>query len=271
VIGGGAWCANVVGQCAKIGFAGAVWPVHPTKAEVGGLPAVPRLADLPCAPDATFIGVNRQATVDMVAELAAMGAGGAVCFASGFREARRRRPTGGLAGPTGRSGGRDAASSGPTAMGFLNYLDGAALWPDQHGGQRGGAGRRHRHPVLEHRDQPDDAAARSAAGLCRDRRATRRRPASPRSATALLEDPRVTALGLHIEGIDDCAAFEAHGWNGNAPWQADRRAEDRGVRAGADSDRIAHRLARRVRRGARALLERLGIIQVDSCRCCSRR
>ena len=43
-------------------------------------------ADLPEAPDATFIGVNRFATIDVVAELRAMGAGGAICFASGWTE-----------------------------------------------------------------------------------------------------------------------------------------------------------------------------------------
>lgn len=71
-----------------MGFDGPVWPaVHPTKAEISGLKAYPSLADLPQAPDATFIGVNRHATVDVVAELSAMGAGGAICFASGWTEA----------------------------------------------------------------------------------------------------------------------------------------------------------------------------------------
>ena len=87
VIGGGAWCANVIAECRKIGFAGPVWPVHPTKTEVAGLRAYPTIADLPEAPDATFIGVNRAASIDTLRALAARGAGGAVCFASGFREA----------------------------------------------------------------------------------------------------------------------------------------------------------------------------------------
>ena len=38
-------------------------------------------------PDACFVGVNRHATVDVIADLSAMGAGGAMCFASGFLEA----------------------------------------------------------------------------------------------------------------------------------------------------------------------------------------
>ena len=39
-------------------------------------------------PDAVFIGVNRNLTIETVRFLRDMGAGGAVCFASGFREAQ---------------------------------------------------------------------------------------------------------------------------------------------------------------------------------------
>ena len=86
VIGGGTWCANVVEQCRLIGFDGQIWPVHPTRDAIGGLPAVSRIEDLPAAPDAAFIGINRDRTIEAVAALSSMGAGGAVCFASGFRE-----------------------------------------------------------------------------------------------------------------------------------------------------------------------------------------
>lgn len=86
VLGAG-WALNVIEQCRKMGFVGQVWPVHPTKGEIGGLKAYASLADLPGVPDATFIGVNRFATIDLVAQLSAMGAGGAICFASGWTEA----------------------------------------------------------------------------------------------------------------------------------------------------------------------------------------
>ena len=88
VIGGGFWCSNVIEQCLKMGFAGPIWPVHPTRAELGGVAAFASLRDLPEVPDAVFIGVNRFLTIEAVAALSAMGAGGAVCFASGFREAQ---------------------------------------------------------------------------------------------------------------------------------------------------------------------------------------
>ena len=81
VIGGGVWCENVVQQCRAIGFRGAIWPVHPTRTEIAGAPAFEGLAALPSAPDAVFIGVNRTLTVQLVAQLDEMGAGGATCFA----------------------------------------------------------------------------------------------------------------------------------------------------------------------------------------------
>ena len=69
VVGGGFFAPNVIRQCLKMGFAGGVWPVHPSKDEVAGVKAYRSLADLPSAPDATFIGVNRNLTIDIVREL----------------------------------------------------------------------------------------------------------------------------------------------------------------------------------------------------------
>ena len=66
VIGGGAWCAQVVLQCRKMGFKGTLHPVHPRQIDVGGVPSVATIADLPVAPDAVFLGVNRNLTVDLV-------------------------------------------------------------------------------------------------------------------------------------------------------------------------------------------------------------
>ena len=66
VIGGGAWCRAVIDQLAKSGFAGAVWPVHPTASEIGGFRAYSLLSDLPHAPDAAFVGINREATIGAI-------------------------------------------------------------------------------------------------------------------------------------------------------------------------------------------------------------
>ena len=63
---GSVWAENVIAQSRKMGFSGDVWPVHPKRAEIGGIKTYASLADLPAAPDASFIGVNRHATVDVV-------------------------------------------------------------------------------------------------------------------------------------------------------------------------------------------------------------
>ena len=86
VVGGG-WASAVVEQSERMGFDGEIWPVHPKKTEVAGRRAFASIDDLPGAPDATFIGVNRNTTLDVVRALSARGAGGATCFAAGWAEA----------------------------------------------------------------------------------------------------------------------------------------------------------------------------------------
>ncbi|MEH6773238.1 MAG: CoA-binding protein, partial [Cereibacter changlensis] len=203
VVLGSVWAENVIAQCARMGFAGPVWPVHPTKASIGGLPAYARLADLPSAPDATFIGVNRHATLDVVAELAAMGAGGAICFASGWTEAGEPELQGRLVAAAG-----GMPILGPNCYGVINYLDGALLWPDQHGGQpvaRGVA-------LLSQSSNIVINLTMQARGLpvayvaCLGNAA---QVGLAELAGALLADERVTALGMYVEGIDDAPELAA--------------------------------------------------------------
>jgi acyl-CoA synthetase (NDP forming) len=200
VLGSG-WAANVIEQCRHMGFDGPVWPVHPTREQIAGVPCYATLADLPAPPDATFIGVNRHATLDVVAELAAMGAGGAICFASGWREAGEADLQDQLIA---RSGNMPIL--GPNCYGVINYLDGALLWPDQHGGRRVERGV----ALLSQSSNIVINLTMQARGLpiayvaCLGNAA---KVGLAALAGALLDDPRVTALGLYIEGVGDAAAF----------------------------------------------------------------
>ena len=63
VIGGGAWGEAVIKQAQMLGFSGNIYPVHPSKTTIAGLPAVKGAPDLPEPPDAVFVGINRDATV----------------------------------------------------------------------------------------------------------------------------------------------------------------------------------------------------------------
>jgi acyl-CoA synthetase (NDP forming) len=202
VLGAG-WAANVIDQCARMGFAGQVWPVHPTRGTIGGLPCFRKLADLPAAPDATFIGVNRHATLDVVSELAAMGAGGAVCFASGWRESGDADLQDELVARAGAM-----PMLGPNCYGLINYLDGALLWPDQHGGRRVDRGV----ALISQSSNIVINLTMQARGLPVAYVACLGNAAQTGLATlaqALLDDDRVTALGLYIEGIGDAAAVTA--------------------------------------------------------------
>ncbi|MEM1317010.1 MAG: CoA-binding protein, partial [Pseudomonadota bacterium] len=84
---GGKECERVIEQCDKAGFTGTIWPVHPTRETLGGRPCYRRIEELPEAPDAAYVAVNRERTIDIVAALSATGAGGAICYAAGFAEA----------------------------------------------------------------------------------------------------------------------------------------------------------------------------------------
>lgn len=203
VVGGGAWAANVIDQCRRMGFAGPVWPVNPARAEIAGLPCLPTLGALPAAPDAVFVGVNRHATPGIVAELSAMGAGGAVCFAAGWAEAGEAALQAGLVAAAG-----DMPILGPNCYGLINYLDGALLWPDQHGGKR-----------VDRGVALISQSSNIAINLTMQRRAlpvayvaclgNAAQTGLAELGGALLADPRVTALGLYLEGFGDAGAFAA--------------------------------------------------------------
>ncbi|NOX74650.1 MAG: acetate--CoA ligase family protein, partial [Alphaproteobacteria bacterium] len=207
VIGGGAWCVSVIEQCLKSGFTGAIWPVHPSKPEIAGLKAYRTLADLPAPPDASFIGVNRTVTISIVRDLATMSAGGAVCFASGFQEAEAEDDQAADLQAQLLEAAGDMPILGPNCYGFINYLDGAILWPDQHGGQP--------------QDKGVAIITQSSNIAINLTMQTRALPlayiitAGNQAQTGMAEigmhvlaDPRVTALGLHIEGFGDLRAFE---------------------------------------------------------------
>lgn len=202
-VAGGSVAAEVIRQCRLIGFEGDIWPINPRREQLEGLPCYPDVASLPGVPDAAFLAVPREETLMLVAALAERGAGGAICYASGFAEVggdgvRLQEQLLAAAG--------DLALVGPNCYGLLNYLDGCALWPDHQGGQRVERGvaiitqsgnlalnlslQKHHLPIAYIMALGNKAVTDFHHAI-----------------EALLEDPRVTAIGLHIEGLSDVAAF----------------------------------------------------------------
>lgn len=206
VIGGGTWGTEVIRQCRKIGFAGDLWVVHPTKADVAGLAPFRSVADLPAPPDAVYIGVNRHATIAVTKALSAIGAGGAICFASGFLEAAAEAADGADLQAALLDAAGDMPIIGPNCYGFLNYLDGVALWPDQHGGLPTDTGV----ALITQSSNVAINLTMQARGVPIAYVVTVGNQAQTgfsEVGKALLVNPKVTALGLHIEGIDDLPAF----------------------------------------------------------------
>jgi acetate---CoA ligase (ADP-forming) len=210
---GGAPAERVVQQCLKLRFPGPIWPINPTRKELGGIPCLPTLDALPEVPDAVFLGVNRHATVEAMARLRKMGVGGAVCYGSGFAETGASDLQADLI---------DAAAGlpffGPNCYGYVNTFDRVALWPDEHG-----------MTVLDRGVAIVSQSGNVAVNLTFQRRGLRLGTivsVGNQAAIGLedcidafLDDARVTSIGLFLEAVRDAQQFAA----------VARKAHERGV------------------------------------------
>lgn len=200
---GGQGIAHIIGQCIAGGFAGPIWVVNPKYAEIAGVKCFPSIAALPAPPDATFIAVPREPTIGIVEALAGAGAGGCVCYAAGYAEvggegvALQKR----LVAAAG-----DLALVGPNSYGLVNYLDGIVMFGSGPGGQkteRGAAiimqsGNIALTLTFNQRSVPFStiiSAGNQAVLTIAD------------YVDGVADDPRVTAIGLYVEGLTDIAAF----------------------------------------------------------------
>ncbi|WFU11371.1 acetate--CoA ligase family protein (plasmid) [Rhizobium sp. CB3090] len=204
---GGREARRVIEQCDRMGFAGDIWPVHPTLDTVLGRRCYRSVEDLPAAPDAAFVGVNRMLTIDIVRALSARGAGGAVCYASGFSEAVAELSDGAALQEALVSAAGDMPIVGPNCYGVINGLDGALLWPDQHGMVRVDRGV----AILTQSSNIAINLSMQKRGLPISYLITAGNQAQiglSDLALAVLEDPRVTAIGLHIEGFGNIQTLQ---------------------------------------------------------------
>lgn len=196
---GGGILAPAIDYCRARGFAGPIATVNPTRREIAGIACVPTVADLSEVPDAAFVAVPKEVAVETIAELAALGTGGAACNTSGFSETDPD-------GAARQASFVDAAGVmpvlGPNTPGFANFLDRTALMMSHFG---------------DH--EPDRGVAFISNGGaylsdvgCADRSV----PAAylvgmgnqamvsvADILDAVLDDPRVTAVNLYFEGLVD--------------------------------------------------------------------
>ncbi len=190
-------------RCVEFGFTGEIWPVHPKREEMAGYKCYASLEDLPEPPDASFVAVNRDLSVQIVGELSGMGAGGCVCYAAGYAELGGD----GIAAQAALiEASGDMPLVGPNCFGFVNYMDRVALWPylfADNAVQEGVAlvsqsGNIAMNLTMNQRSIPFThvigAGNQAVLGV-------------PEFIDALLEDERVKAIALYLEGLDDVAAF----------------------------------------------------------------
>jgi acetate---CoA ligase (ADP-forming) len=200
---GGAPAERVVRQCLKLGFPGPIWPVHPTRSDLAGVACLPTLDALPDVPDAVFLGVNRHATVEAMSTLRSIGAGGAVCYGSGFAESGEADLQSDLLDAAG-----DVPFFGPNCYGYVNAFDRVALWPDEHGMQH-----------LERGVAIVSQSGNVAVNVTFQQRSLRlgmvisvgnqASVGMEDCIDAFLEDPRITTIGLFLEAVRDPQHFAA--------------------------------------------------------------
>ncbi len=198
---GGRLASVIIRESERIGYAGPIWPVHPERTVIEGRRTYRSVAELPEPPDAAFVATPSGPTVEVVGALAQRGAGAAVCYAAGFAEI-------GGAGVELQRKLVEAAGGmpivGPNCYGVLNLLDGSVLWPDTHGAERVDrgvaiitqSGNIALNVTMQRRGLPIAyvvAVGNKAVGD------------HGHYIEALLADERVTAIGLHIEGVEDAA------------------------------------------------------------------
>lgn len=208
VIGGGAWCEAIIAAARQVGFTGTIVPVHPAGKTIAGLASVTSADQIDTPIDAAFIGVNRHATLDVVAQLRDLDCGGATCFASGFSEAEAEDATGTDLQSQLVAAAGDMPILGPNCYGFLNALDGAGIWPDQHGlvpVDRGVAILTQSSNILINLTMQMRGLPIAQVVACGNQAQTTQTDIG----LHLLDDPRITALGLHIEGFGDLRGWES--------------------------------------------------------------
>ena len=204
---GGAAAEEAVRQLDLIDFEGPVWPVNPRRESMGGRACFASIADLPEAPDAAVVAVPAAVCPTVFAELNLRGAGGGICFAAGFGEdgdAVLERDLVEAAG--------DCALVGPNCHGIINLFDRAVLWPDDHGADPldgagfaliSQSGNVAMNATFEQRSAPFGYVIGTG---------NQAQLGVEDFIEALLDDPRVRAIGLFIEGLRDIRRFSAAAW-----------------------------------------------------------
>ena len=201
---GGRAVEPCIAAARKAGFQGEIWVVHPKYETLGGVMCVASLAELPQAPDATLIAVLRERTIDVVAELAALGAGGAVSIVGEYSESGADGAA--LQERLIQAAG-DLALVGPNCLGVMNQFDGAAVWGGDNVFQsvtKQGVALISQSGYIAYSITNVEQAFPLGYAISMGNQAVLD---AADYIDAMLRDTRVRAIGLYLEGLVDVAAL----------------------------------------------------------------
>jgi acetyl-CoA synthetase len=124
----GSYADETLRNLKRMGFAGRIWGVHPTRKRVHGRVCVPSVADLPEPVDAVVVAIPAPGVPEVVEQAGARGCGGAVVYGAGFGEtADGVALEGALAEAAAR---HDFPVCGPNCDGIVSFPARAAIWGD---------------------------------------------------------------------------------------------------------------------------------------------
>jgi acyl-CoA synthetase (NDP forming) len=209
---GSGWADAVEAGGKVIGFSGEVWRIHPKRPSTADVKYFRSIDELPGAPDASFVAAPAREVPAIAEGLARRGAGGFVCFASGFSETgteEGKRLTTELV-----ANAKDLPFFGPNCYGFINFFDQASLWPDQVVGRPTASGINYRidrgvaiicqsgtlalNILFNDRSLPIGYVLTVGNQTCL---------AVEDMIELLADEERVTAFGLYVEGLKDTKRF----------------------------------------------------------------
>ena len=198
---GGSQIAGPIRAARRAGYDGEMLVLNPVKDEIEGIPCAKTVSDLRIEPDAAVIGLSPERAIAAVEELSAAGCGGAVVMSSGFAElnsAEGRDRQKRLVEAAG-----DMPLLGPNCMGLMNQFSGAFVWGDDNHCER------QEGPACAIISQSGalligmtgiETAFPLGYGISIGNQAV---TSTAELIDAILEDSRIRAIGLYLEGMND--------------------------------------------------------------------
>lgn len=196
---------NIVRQgilnCKKSGFKGDIFAVNKSGEEMAGVHCYKSIDELPLVPDAAFLAIRGDLAIEVVRKLRGLGVSGCVCYAAGFSEVGNNQLHLDLIEASG-----DMALVGPNCYGIINFLDHVPLWPDYYGDQSTDKGV----AIISQSGNLSFNITMNARSLPLAYVLSIGNQAVLDIADYIMvmcDDPRVTAIGLHIEGLGNIEKF----------------------------------------------------------------